>query len=535
MIQAMIVDDEYLIRERLKVGVDWQELGFEIAGEAENGEEALLLLEHAPIRLAIVDINMPIVDGLAFAKAAQHRFPELRIIVLTGYGSFDYARTALQAGVSDYLLKPVNMEELTQVLTAMSAKIREDMARHLQQEDFRQSVRESNTILRRTFIQSLLDGTGPGGPEHSPDKWRQFCPNLRDDALLAMVFSIDKSPGDGKEQPPWKRFAVFNIVGELFSGLRPCELTLDDDDRTVLLVHPHDGNSREKEWLERRGAEAVEAVRRFLKFTVTAGIGNAAQGPGGIPQSYKEAVLACKHRTILVGDRVIPFERLPKPALKADLSFIRETLMVQLRLGNKAAVEHELRQWLEGIVRQKLSLDTLYMTVYELVATLNLYAAESKLDMTFYGGDTFNPVQLVDELERMEEIADWAAVLFGRVLEQTHSLKQSTPAKLVDKAKQFIDGQYADPDLDLNAIAKSIFIHPSYLSRIFKNETGYSVVEYMTRRRLNKAKEMMENGCKNLLFVSESVGYKDPHYFSKCFKKHFSVPPSRFTGSDSRE
>ncbi|NEW06724.1 response regulator [Paenibacillus sp. SYP-B3998] len=527
MIKVIIVDDEYLVRERLKISVDWNGLGFEVAGEAADGEEALLLLQHAPIQLAIVDINMPIVDGLAFAKNAQMNYPDLKIVILTGYSSFDFAKTAIQAGVSDYLLKPINMDELLEVLRKMRLSIDKETTRKELQENFQKNVRESNGILRRRFIQLLLDGSAT---KPSESKLQMHLPKLRNDQVVIIVFSIDKAKEVEEPTPKWKRFAVFNIFSEIFSRMKHAETTFDEEDRTVVLVNPDCDQSDRTitKSIYETCMEAIEAGRLYLKFTVTVGVGGVAQGYDGIAQSYKEAIIACKYKTVYGYDRIIMFDSLPKQALNADLSYIREEMIIKLRLGNKDVIAEWLNRLFAAIKEHKHSLDRLYLTVYELVVTLTIYATENKLDITQYVGEAFNPTILVDELERIEDIEAWCQDIYRNVLEQTHRLKQSTPAKLVEKAKAQIDGHYADSELDLNAVARSIFVNPSYLSRIFKSETGYSFVEYLTKCRMLKAKELMENGCKNLYFVAEMVGYKDSHYFSKCFKKHFSVPPSKF-------
>ncbi|OPA80804.1 hypothetical protein BVG16_00140 [Paenibacillus selenitireducens] len=533
MISVIIVDDEYLIRERLKISVNWEELGYEIVGEAANGEDALLLLEHAPtpIQLAIVDINMPIVDGLAFAEAAHQHHPELKIMILTGYNSFEYAKSALKAGVSDYLLKPLNMVEMTEVLNKIAVQIHEQQHQKSLTEDLKKSVQESYSILRRTFIQGLLAGAESHADIH---KIHQHCPNLNGDELTVMVISIDKTNALGKNQPVWQQFAVLNIFSEFFAPMEQVECSWDEEERLVLLMNRPIENQRaaRKDTVEQRCAEAVQAVARFLKFTVTAGIGGTVHGFDRISQGYKEALYAVRHRTIYGGNRVISFDHIPKQAHTSPLTYIRETMIIHLRLGNWETIEGELHHMLMRASWGTLTLNHLYVTLYELVFTLNMYAAENKLDITQSVGDTFQPAQLVDELERLEEIKDWIRNLYHGVLDETRSLKQSTPARLVEKAKQYIDEHFAS-ELDLERIAKSIYINPSYLSRIFKIETGFTVVEYLTKCRMVKAKELMESGCKNLYFVAEMVGYNDAQYFSKCFKKHFSVPPSKFISRDT--
>ncbi|MBP1994084.1 response regulator [Paenibacillus eucommiae] len=531
MIKVLIVDDEYLVRERLKQCVEWSELGYEIAGEAANGEDALMMLEHIPAQLAIVDINMPIIDGLEFAQTVQSKHPGVKIIILTGYSSFEYAKTALQAGVSDYLLKPINMDELKQVLAKLHQRIEAEAQQQHLNVHLQQSLVESDSILRRKFIQSHLDGTAS---RLEQDKFQMYCPHLREGALFVIAVSIDKTKADDKFI--WKRFAVSNIFNEIFvtGEVKHFEITYDDENRIILILSIKEIDRAEVElgYLLKTCLDAARAVSKHLKFTVTAGVGSVVQSFTDAAASYKESIIACKYKTIYGGDKIIRYTALPDKKLSAGFAYNREDMIIQLRLGNAEAVEMELHKRFAAIVEHKESIDKLYLTLYELIVTLNIFAAENKIDLNRAISESFNPAQIVDELETMEAIELWVQEIYRTVLFQASSLKQSTPAKLVEKAKQYIDSHYADAELDLSEIAGSIFVNPSYLSRIFKHESGYSVVEYLTKCRMGKAKNLMEQGCVNLYFIAESVGYKDTNYFSKCFKKQYSISPSQFMASE---
>lgn len=531
MIKVLIIDDEYLVRERLKICVEWASLGYEIAGEADNGEDALMMLEHIPARLAIVDINMPIVDGLAFAQAAQTSHPELKIVILTGYSSFEYARTAIQAGVSDYLLKPINMEELVRVLVQLRGRIESETHKQRLNADLQLNLAESDGILKREFLQTCLDGTAD--VVRDKPKYRLYCPNLIDGALFVTVVSIDKT---GAEPPPlWQKFAVANVCGEVMqsSGFKHFESTYDADGRIVLIASIPSGTSADAglALLLQTCSKAIRAVHDYLKFTVTAGIGPSVHGIADAAASYREAVRACRHKTVCGNNRIIRWDQLPGRRSE-DLSYIREDMIILLRLGDAEAIETSLDRLSDSLIAGRQPVETLYLVLYELMTTLNIFASENKLEAHAAIIETLHPMKLVDELETLDAIKRWLREQFRNALVRAKSLKQSTPTKLASKAKQYIDENFGNAELDLTDIAKSVFVNPSYLSRIFKNELGYSVVEYLTRCRMLKAKELMEQGCKNMFFIAESVGYKDTHYFSKCFKKHYSVSPSKFIAGD---
>jgi YesN/AraC family two-component response regulator len=157
MFKVAVIDDEYLVRERIKYALDWSYYGFELCWEASNGEDALDLMEKTCPDLALVDINMPIMDGLEFADKAASRYPNMRVVILTGYGSFDYAKKAIHAGVNEYLLKPLDSNELAETLVKIKAGLEKEKAGRYNLQKLIVESREKDAILKRKLIQSLLE------------------------------------------------------------------------------------------------------------------------------------------------------------------------------------------------------------------------------------------------------------------------------------------------------------------------------------------------------------------------------------------
>jgi two-component system response regulator YesN len=532
MMKVIIIDDEYLVRERLKSCIHWNELGYEIAGEASDGEDGLKLVREVKPQLAIVDINMPFIDGLNFSSIVHQEYPDIKIIILTGYSNFEYARSALQAGVTNYLLKPIHKDELVAVLVKLKTAIEKEMKVKNEMEKMKLRSRENDALLKEKFIHLLLKG-GSGSLPHDEynQKMKQYCPNIKEDGnLFVFLVHVDKNSGLNEQEYQLRKLSAFEIVAEVFHKVGHNEITCDMDGRILVIVDLCAVSATDwRNYCLTLGETVKNSVKNRLDITVSIGIGNIHTGMAEISNSYREALIAVKSTIILGNDTVIAYQSLNnKINTGNDLTNLRQSLILDLRLGNITAIDEELRHVFGKIRLEKQSLDNLYLLLSELLLITTDFACESQLEITDFVGEGINPASIVADKETLDHIMNWFIAIFTRMIHIVNNGKQSNSAKTVIKAKEYIDANYRNGDLGLEGIAGNIFINPSYLSDIFKKETGLSIMEYIRECRMNKARELLDKGYQNLIRIAELVGYSDPHYFSKCFKKHFGMSPSKY-------
>lgn len=532
MIKVILVDDEYLVRVRLKSCVDWNKLGYEIAGEAVNGEDALGLVEEVRPNLAIIDINMPFINGLEFAKIAREKYPEMKIVILTGYSSFEYARTALQAGVVNYLLKPVIRDELEKILCDVNEQITQELQLKENIENLKLNSRERITLLKQRYIQALLEGIQPDNSSEGAEKLQLFCPRLKNAKLAVIVVGIDGLAADGifeNDRELWL-FAVSNIFGEIFESENCFEISFDQNNRIVIIVNSFNSekNNSRVDYIT-LCETAQKLVKEFLKFTVTVGIGKPYEGLEKISLSYKEAQTALKNKLVLGNDRIIEYEAIEaQKGIPAEPLNFRQNMLINLRLGNISSITEELHKIFNTFIARKLTVESLYMVLSELLLTITTFAGENEINMSEITEQDINISEMINYKESINEIEDFFIDIFGRLIKVHSNKRYMGHTRIVDKVKAYIDKNYSNSDLSLENIASNMSINASHLSNIFKKEAGLSVIEYLTECRMKNAKELIDRGNKKLFEIAELVGFNDPYYFSKCFKKYTGVSASKY-------
>lgn len=534
MIQTMIIDDEYLIRERLKRFVEWEQLGFELAGEAEDGEEALELLEEAaiPMQLVLVDINMPMIDGLEFARRAKENHPGLHIIFLTGYSDFDYVKTALRLGAVNYILKPIDMDELAETLIKVRTTIREEELKRSHSTALAEELIVAYDSSRSSFMRRLLDSSASMQELERKEGLNRYCPQLSEGTLIIAVASVDQPievngesdhryPSSCAEQVPEQAKDGLAILAEAIQSQQKTEICYDSSGRLVVLASPEIR-------LEEACRKGVGRIHRTVGLLMTVGISSNCS-TADADRGYQEAVLAMRHKAVYGRGRIIKYDELPTEWKPFQLGGIREQLLIDLRLGNPEDAAGRIHELFSRFTAKPTHIDQLYYIVFELTAMLNVYAEEQQIEMTEDEAAALNAAAAVDRLEMPDRIEAWINARLMNLYARSESQKKSSSARLVETAKAYIDANYSNVELDLPAISQSLHINANYLSRIFKAESGLSVTEYVTLCRMNRAKELLISGYRNVEYIAAQTGYADPHYFSKCFKKHYRVPPSKFS------
>lgn len=532
MIRVLIIDDEYLIRELIKNSINWEELGFKIVGEAKNGEEALKMIDEIYPDLIVVDINIPFINGLELCSIVHKNKSDIRMIILTGYCEFEYARKAIKYGVSEYILKPISPNEFSKVLLKVKQGILIERHKNKYIDELETEKQNNMNLLKQNFLLEIISGETYITYDEIYGIFKKYNLDLSYKSIVVIAIEIDfldEKWTDEIERQLWK-FAVLNISSEVFSEYFNSVTFCDDNEKIITIANIQEGEEHKSLTSYHVVSQKIKNyIARYFSFTITIGISGVYDGLMNISKCYKEALCALGVKFEQGADRIIKYSLDTPLQNKTSFSYFdRNDLILDLRLGARNSYLERIENIFNMMSKQRIGRDYVHVVAMDLVSTAILYTDEINIDIHQYDViKKYNYLEIIKSKETMDELKNWIIEFYESICNADRN--RTKTVKLVETAKKYIDEEYSRTNICLENIAKKVYVNPSYLSSIFKKEIGISLVEYLTRYRMEKAKKLMNSSPNKLVSdIASQVGYSDPYYFSKCFKKIHGVSPSQY-------
>lgn len=534
MLKVLLVDDEYYFRQALKVTIEWEKWGFEICGEAKNGKIALEKMKTLQPNIVILDINMPKMDGLEFLQVVKEMDFNVKVIILTGYSEFSYAKQAVQLGVYNYILKPVEEKELLRSLLDIKDSIKRELNIKIEVSKLKNQVKESKPIMKEKFIYDLIQGNIIMTQKGIFEKFKYFDIKVTGDLYQICVIEIDM-----EEHPDWSLedkqlwiAAVNNIVSELLNDSYSFDITYDNLDHIIVIIG-HNGISDEQAHEELIPVldHIKEIVSKLLNFTITIGMGGIYQDIKDNSISYKEALVALKSKAVFGNNKII----VHKEISEMDLTYTcysmehRRQILMNMRLGNIEEVNEIIHDIFTEMKERNIHPNLLLANCVEIFSTCLEFKAElgEKFNnvLTTYSSNFFEDIQAQKSINQMEK---YVLKIFNHVIKNATNNKNKRATQIVESVLQYIHENYSDEELNIGNIAKNLFVNYGHLCNVFKKEMGETINEYIFAYRMTRAKELIKKGNYYVMDVAATVGYTDANYFGKCFKKYYGISPSKY-------
>ena len=518
--RVLLVDDEEDIREGISRKMDWLGLGFSLVGEAANGQDALELAETLRPDVILTDIKMPFMDGLELCRILTDRLPASRFVVFSGFDAFEYAKQAIQMNVVEYILKPINADELSAVLRRLKEELDRERAERRNMELLRSRYTENLPILRELFYTNLLDGRIEPGTER--DRAARLDIDLRGEEWAVGLAYI----GSDNSRDALSTLSVQNLLEETLTADR-CRLSLYNDWVALIVSLTETFTIYD---LIRSLDRACTLAASYLGLTLTVGVGAPCRELSGMARSSAEARTALEYRSMVGRGQVIYIGDL-EPDGGPVLSFEEadeRALTAAIKLGN----EEEIRQAaaaLAGKIRQaNPAAGQYHLFLMELVTHLLKMTRRSGVGVEEVFGTDFSLPMQEPELPTLAELEDWCAERCLRLHTLIRRRQTDTAGHTVETAKEYIRQHYAESDLSVEKLCAYLHLSSTYFSTLFKRETGTSFTAYVTKVRMEAAAEAIRSTEDKTYLIAQRCGYDDPNYFSYVFKRHFGATPTKY-------
>jgi two-component system response regulator YesN len=503
MYKVFIVDDEPFIIEGLYDIVDWSSFGMEIVNHAGNGQAALQALPDQPVDILITDISMPLMNGLDLIQEARQLQPELKVIILSGFNEFEYLKEGMKLGIENYLLKPINVDELQSTLRNTAAKLDQLVTPHLEEKYGIQMLKDN--IMHRWL-------TGQIAAAEFEERARFM--NLSLDAPCVVVAVLRDIAQAHKAE------MLFAQVEQLAGEYARLNIFQDMNGDIVLVANIEDEPDEKNRLM--LGLHKLADRLAVMYPDLHIGAGRLLKGLYQAPVSYEEAKKALQYVMIYPERRVIDHAMLDQQGHAAFSFFIDWRAYAKLILSRSAEQLAERIRTDFELHRHELTPEQIQNTALEVVIRFKM-----ELEGIKHAEETViyrQGLRQVLDSTTFDELVHTLQLLATRTIE---SLLQDMRNPVVNQVLQHIDKHYAE-ELSLKLLGAQYHLHPVYLGQLFHKETGETFAEYINKYRIERAKEQLRSSNLKVQEIARNVGYWDTGYFYKQFRKYVGISPTDF-------
>lgn len=534
-IKVFLVEDEMVIRRGIKNSIDWEKEGYIFCGEASDGELAYPMIIKEKPDILITDIRMPFMDGLELCKLVKKELPNIKILILSGYDEFDYAKEAIRLGVTEYLLKPISSGKLLEALNGVSESIRREKEDKDLVRKYMEEMRENTEHEKQKFFEQMIAGNL--SMEDALETGKKYEMNLSAGMynLLLFRFTLGEENRKSGELLGEAEYAIEKLTERLEYVF---EFQRGVEGWAFLLMA--DNEEQMSERVKELSKDLEEIMKNYSTIAYFGGIGQPVARLRELEESFREAERALAARFTMELNRIISVEDIRMAQNVDTLDDIEITsfgeiektrTMLEKFLNNGA--EDEIDEFVDVYINElpEENLKSVLMRQYIIMdAYIVMMSFCEKIEgiegeMQAQSEELKNSMKTIQTLE---EIKNYIRMLLKKIIGVRDTISGRRYSDIIEIAKDQIRKTYMSDEISLNTIAAEVGMSPSYFSSIFSKEMGKTFVEYLTEIRMDRAKELLMCSSMKTSEIGYEVGYKDPHYFSYIFKKTQNCTPKEF-------
>ena len=538
MVKVYLVEDEIIIRQSIKNSIDWEKEGYEFVGDASDGELALPVILKEKPDILITDIRMPFMDGLELSRMVKAELPDIKIVILSGYDDFEYAKQAIKIGVAEYLLKPVSSAVLLEHLSEIAEKVRDEREDLALKKVYYQEMQENEELIKMKFLGELI--SGKLSLADAMEKGKRFHMNLSGPFYRIILFKFIQEDHVQAEQSEALAEA-YEAVGGYVDRFRDVFRFQRGVEGWAFLLTSveEDMETQTKAFIE--GLKAV--IAPFDTLTWFGGIGSEEARI----RELREADKAFAGRFVQEPNQIISVEQLNfeqqdnefDANIFGEINQFNQIITRFLSNGSLEEVESFVGALFTEISEDHFrSLMIRQYIIMDIYATVLAFCKKLRKD-TGADGEAAGQMESLREneeilkravstAESVDDIKDYIGTLLDHVIELRNTLSGRRYSDIIRTARKRIEQDYMSEDISLNTVAAEVCMSPSYFSSVFSKEMGKTFIEYLTEVRMEKAKQYLVCSSMKTSEISYEVGYKDPHYFSYIFKKTQGCTPKEY-------
>ena len=523
---VLLVDDEADVLQAMKKKIDWEALGFCLAGTAENGQEALEMAEQLHIDVVMTDIKMPYMDGLTLCKNLKQSYRNMKVIIYSGFDDFEFAREAVHLEAEEYLLKPISAGDMEAAFSKVRKKLDQEYDEYRNLNRLSEYYRKSLPAMREQLVMGILEGRIAGERARAMMETYEIC--LDSPFYVVAALYMDVNPREEQPQPAQLfTLSLKDMVQDYLKNRTRFFSTAFLDQVIVIFMLD------EREEIDQVLYHLDQICKmgfRLLKSSVTAAVGQICANTDALHTSYEEAVNAMEYRSILGSGQVLYINDI-EPCSEENILVTEhefQNLVHAVKLGNRDETNAAIAQIMDSIRKERISPGQYQLLFMELLSELMKIGRAYKLHPNQIFGEHAGSWQELYRMVTVDELEGWLQEVCTNLRHVLRHERRDSAARLTEQAKAYIEEHYKESDLSADSLCRCLNVSAAYFSTIFKREVGMSFVAYLTKIRLEHALELLRTTEDKTYIIASRVGYMEPNYFSYVFKKQYGISPSKY-------
>ncbi len=520
MYKLIIVDDEKRVREALKISIDWEKYDIELVADAEDGDIALKLIkEHSP-DIIITDIYMARLNGLELIERLQELVPHAKTIILSGYDNFNYAQTALRNKAFDYLLKPIRFDKLEETIKRAVNKIKDEEQERNNFQKFRKQLQKYLPVIKERYIDYLLSNRLSYKEIKEQEQYLNL--NLLDNNFVVLVMDV------ASNLTAVERLGIKEAIAELLFAEFNGEIIDNYPNKYNVIINygeKQDHNQVVKSLLT-NSKKIINYINKMYEKIITIGIGGLYKDDENIINSYHEALEALEYKLFYGQGEVYLIQDISSEVTNSQINYpfrIEDEIMMSLKLGNYDNLKSNIQSFFTYyLANEEINPNGLRQACLQLLYTLYKKMIEWNCNIEKSGIE-----DKITSAVSHQELKKVINGYFYYISDHINQEKQKNNNSYINSVCSFIKNNY-QRDISLEDIADEVYLSPNYLSNIFKEELGDTIISYLTEVRINNAKDLLINTKLKVYEIAKRVGYKNSTYFGQVFKKKTDLSPQEY-------
>ena len=540
MYRILLVDDEILVRDAIRENIDWGAMDCQLVGDCENGRQAMEFVTEHPVDIVLTDICMPYMDGMELSKFLHEKYPDIFIVIFSGFGEFEYAQKAIQYGVSEYLLKPVTAMELREVIGRVKEKIDEKRGAREQMDSLlrtSEDYRDNALMIRSGAIEGLVSCTRD--IQESLYQLERLGIHLDAQSYKVAILDLDaysqlfQIEADQRQESQLMTFVLFNISDEIVSR-ENAGIAYQEGSSRVCVLFTGEKNKEFESRIQAVCKEIQEKAGEAIGMGVSVGIGGGVRSLTEVHFSHEQAQIGIECRYLLGGNLLINMEDEKEQESGLSIQVFLEDLAEGMKTGEWDLVQSNLDQIVQLIQKARVGKTRACGYLQQIIRTIGLCLGSVTGDHKKELKQRESLQAKIPEQRTFQEAVTLVEEYAKKSFEELQMMNSSSGHRQAALAMDYIKTRYMQPDLNLNQICSYLNISTSYFSTIFKELTGETFIEVLGRLRIEKAMELLESTTLKNYEIAEKVGFADPHYFGICFKKMTGKTPTEYAREKRR-